>query len=176
MSFDEKLWVLDKSETFALSGWLTQAETIRRELNRLAFSHWEQIKEEQALSKSILRRYVGYWHTHKALVDREAIGVHAGTYAEELIASIARARVLRRRNTSTPKPLGQDGATRGGYLFALQRKACPRDRSQIGTHERRVEENRDHQGRLQEARPSPYVLAPCNSRRCSGPVTGKSHQ
>jgi hypothetical protein len=95
MSFDEKLWMLDKSETFALSGWLTQAETIRREMNRLVFSHWEKIKEEQALSKSVLRRYVGYWHTHKALVDREAIGVHGGTYAEELIASIVRARVVR---------------------------------------------------------------------------------
>jgi hypothetical protein len=94
MSFDEKLWVLDKSETFALSGWLTQAETIRRELNRLVFSHWEEITKEQALSKSVLRRYIGYWHTHKALVEREAIGVHGGTYAEELIASIVRARVL----------------------------------------------------------------------------------
>jgi len=95
MSLDEKLWVLDKSETFALSGWLTQAETIRREMNRLVFSHWNQIKDEQALSKSVLRRYVGYWHTHRDLVDREAIGVHGGTYAEELIASIVRARVLK---------------------------------------------------------------------------------
>jgi hypothetical protein len=79
MSFDEKLWVLDKSETFALSGWLTQAGTIRREMSRLVFSHWEKITEEQALSKSVLRRYVGYWHTHKALLDREANGVHGGT-------------------------------------------------------------------------------------------------
>jgi len=30
------------------------------------------------------------------LVDREAIGVHGGTYAEELIASIVRARVVQR--------------------------------------------------------------------------------
>jgi hypothetical protein len=95
MPFDEKLWVLDKSETFALSGWLTQAETIRREINRLVFSHWEQIRDEQVLSRSVLRRYVGYWQTHKALVDREAIGVHGGTYAEELIASIVRARVTK---------------------------------------------------------------------------------
>ena len=93
MPLDEKLWVLDNSETFALSGWLTQAETIRREMNRLVFSHWDQAKEEQALSKSILRRYVRYWHTHRALVDREAIGVHGGTYAEELVASIVRARI-----------------------------------------------------------------------------------
>jgi hypothetical protein len=27
MSLDEQLWVLDKSETFALYRWLTQAET-----------------------------------------------------------------------------------------------------------------------------------------------------
>lgn len=95
MPLDEKLWVLDKSETFALSGWLTQAETIRREMNRLVFSHWDQVKEERALSKSILRRYVGYWHTYRALLDREAIGVHGGTYAEELVASVVRARVQR---------------------------------------------------------------------------------
>ena len=93
MALDEKLWVLDKSETFALSGWLTQAETIRREMNRLVFSHWKQIKDEQALSKSVLRRYIGYTNTHRALVDRESIGTHGGTYAEELIASIVRARV-----------------------------------------------------------------------------------
>jgi hypothetical protein len=92
---DEKLWVLDKSETFALSGWLTQAETIRREMNRLVFSHWNQIRDEQALSKSVLRRYIGYTNTHRALVDRESIGTHGGTYAEELIASIIRARVAR---------------------------------------------------------------------------------
>jgi hypothetical protein len=96
MPFDEKLWVFDKAETFALSGWLTQAETIRREMNRLVFSAWKQITEEQALSKSVLRRYVGYRHTQKALVDREAIGVHGGTYAEELIASIVRARVMQK--------------------------------------------------------------------------------
>jgi len=92
---DEKLWVLDKSETFALSGWLTQAETIRREMNRLVFAHWEQVKDEQALSKSVLRRYVGYTNTHRALINREAIGTHGGTYAEELIASIVRARVAK---------------------------------------------------------------------------------
>lgn len=95
MPIDEKLWVLDKSETFALSGWLTQAETIRREANRLVFSHWDQIKTEQALSKSVVRRYIGYWNTYRALVEREAIGVHGGTYAEELIASILRARVAK---------------------------------------------------------------------------------
>lgn len=55
MSVDEKLWVLDKSETFALSGWLTQAETICRKVNRLVFSHWDEVKKEQALSKSLLR-------------------------------------------------------------------------------------------------------------------------
>jgi len=47
MSLDEKLWVLDKSETFALSGWLTQAESIRREMNRLVFSHWDQVKKSR---------------------------------------------------------------------------------------------------------------------------------
>jgi len=95
MALDEKLWVLDKSETFALSGWLTQAETIRREMNRLVFSHWNQIKDEQALSKSVLRRYIGYSNTHRALIDRESIGTHGGTYAEELIASIVRGRVAK---------------------------------------------------------------------------------
>jgi hypothetical protein len=95
MSVDEKLWVLDKSETFALSGWLTQAETIRREINRLVFSHWDEVKKEQALSRSLLRRYIGYWHTHRELSEKEAMGVHGGTYAEDLVASVFRARIVR---------------------------------------------------------------------------------
>jgi hypothetical protein len=95
MSVDEKLWVLDKSETFALSGWLTQAETIRREINRLVLSHWDEVKKEQALSKSLLRRYIGYWHTHRDLSEKEAMGVHGGTYAEDLVASFFRARIVK---------------------------------------------------------------------------------
>ncbi len=39
--------------------------------------------------------YVGYTNTHRALIEREAIGTHGGTYAEELIASIVRARVAK---------------------------------------------------------------------------------
>lgn len=93
MALDEKLWVLDKCETLALSGWLSEALTIRREMNLLVFDHWDKVKREKALSRSVLRRYVGYWNTHRALVDREAIGVHGGHYAEELIASVVRARI-----------------------------------------------------------------------------------
>jgi hypothetical protein len=95
MSVDERMWVLDKSETFALAGWLAQAVNVRREINRLVFSNWKEVKSARALSFSLLRRHIGYWNAHLDLTDREAMGTHGGKYAEELVASIIRGLVHR---------------------------------------------------------------------------------
>ena len=96
MSIGDKLWVLDKSETFALAAWLAQATNVRREINRLLFSNWADVKAERALSFSLLRRHIGYWNSYVDLTDREAMGTHGGNYAEELIASIVRGLVVQR--------------------------------------------------------------------------------
>jgi hypothetical protein len=90
------MWVLDKSETFALAAWLAQATNVRREINRMLFSNWQSVKAERALSFSLLRRHIGYWNAHLDLTDREAMGTHGGNYAEELIASIVRGLVEHR--------------------------------------------------------------------------------
>jgi hypothetical protein len=50
MSISDKMWVLDKSETFALAAWLAQATNVRREINRMLFSNWQSVKAERALS------------------------------------------------------------------------------------------------------------------------------
>src|ERR1700730_15864180 len=92
-NINEKMWVLDKSETFALSAWLAQAGKFRREINRLALSNWADVKSARALSFSILRRYIGYWNAHRDLMEKEAMGTHGGNYAEEIVASIIRAHV-----------------------------------------------------------------------------------
>jgi len=90
MPIGDQMWMLDKSETFALSGWLTEAETIRKETNRLVLSNWAQVKSESSLSVSILRRYIGYWNAYREFTDHRAMGTHGGGYAEDLVASIVR--------------------------------------------------------------------------------------
>jgi hypothetical protein len=96
MHVNDRMWVLDKSETFALSAWLAQAVNVRREINRLLFSEWEEVKSARALSFSILRRYIGYWNAHRDLTEREAMGTHGGNYAEEIVASIIRGLIQHR--------------------------------------------------------------------------------
>ena len=99
-TIDEKMWVLDKSENFALSAWLAQAGNVRREINRLSRENWAQVKSRHALSFSILRRYIGYWNAYKDLTNRESMGTHGGTYAEEIVASVIRAWVRGKPNNA----------------------------------------------------------------------------
>lgn len=115
MQINEKLWVLDKTETLALSAWLSEAESIRREINKLVFDHWDEAKDEKALSRSLLRRYVAYRHAYEALVQRESTGVHGGTYSEELIASVIRAKFA---NTTDEIEIRQSHWDRTAYREA----------------------------------------------------------
>jgi hypothetical protein len=48
MAVNDRMWVLDKSESFVLSAWLAQAVNVRREINRLLFWDWAEVKSAQA--------------------------------------------------------------------------------------------------------------------------------
>jgi hypothetical protein len=88
-----ELWNLGKEETLAYSEWLIKAELIRNQINQSAFLDWDKTTKEHRLSKCVLQRYIDYVHVSKRLIPREALGTHPGTYAEDLIAAIVRARI-----------------------------------------------------------------------------------
>lgn len=89
MSLEERIWALDKDEVSLLRSYFTGITTCHEERDVIVAKKWSDIKKNQGLTHSIVRRMITYYKYIKEYSERmeRPLGREAGTYFEDIIFS-----------------------------------------------------------------------------------------
>lgn len=90
MKLEDRIWTLDKMETAAVRDYHTKLQNVRDELNTIICENWEQLRNRNLLTLSILRRLHDFYKVRYQLaktLEVGTIGTSTGEYLEELLHS-----------------------------------------------------------------------------------------
>lgn len=90
MNLDREFNLLDKQEFMIFKEHHLKLKSIRDEYNFLIYKHWDKVKEESILTKSIISRLENFYRFLQSVATeekKEKLGPESGTYLEDIIYS-----------------------------------------------------------------------------------------